>query len=107
VREYSHERQGEHAAMASIAREFAILNARQGFLVPGQQEALLQHLRDRCATMTRFAAITGWSEDDDQIKPADPKVDQRTANISVCRSVAMVPGVVSPARRGGGHETRL
>lgn len=89
VREYIHERQGEHAAMATIAREVAILkrmlslaaaeeripatpklpaisvqNARQGFFEPGQLDALLRHLGDKYTAMTRFAAITGWRKDE-------------------------------------------
>jgi integrase len=89
VRQYIDKRQAENAAIATIAREVAILkrmlslaaaeelipavpklpaisvqNARQGFFEPGQVEALIQHLGDKYAAMTRFAAITGWRKEE-------------------------------------------
>jgi integrase len=89
VRQYIARRRAEGAANATVAREVAILkrmlslaaaegripavpklpaisvqNARQGFFEPGQLEALLQHLGDKYAAMTRFAAITGWRKEE-------------------------------------------
>lgn len=89
VRQYIDKRLDEKAAVATIVREVAILkrmlslaaaeelisavpkfpaisvhNARQGFFEPDQLEALLQHLGDKYAAMTRFAAVTGWRKDE-------------------------------------------